>query len=209
MKRLIFLITISILFINSTLAQNKWNIRSNAGIASAARLVDGYYFSFDIGIPLSRSLELTPTFTSVSMLPNSYIDNSWDEVAGVSYVVDADGPSLEKEYGDNLSSISLLIQFDPFALMQSEKLKKHELILGTGISYNSYTMISSRFDIQDGAYELINFSVKSNRNFELYYFKLSYNYLFKENLFLGGVLGLLGFDNEAILLAGVQFGVKI
>ena len=69
-------------------------------------------------------------------------------------------------------------------------------------------MISSQYDINGNDYELTNFSVKSNRDFEPYYLKLNYNYLFRDNLFLGFVAGFNGFDGEAELLAGLQFGIK-
>jgi hypothetical protein len=194
--------------ISSSNGQNKWSLRTNAGIASGSSIVDGYYFSFDIGIPLTKYLEIAPTFSNATMLPNTFIYNDWNLSTGISYGVNIGGPRQEQEYGENLSSTSLLLLFKPFDLMKNEKLEKHELIIGTGISYNSYTMISSRYEISGNDYELTDFSVKSNRDFEPYYLKLNYNYLFKENLFLGFVAGFNGFDGEAEFLAGFQFGIK-
>ena len=188
--------------------QEKWNLRVNAGVASGAQIVDGYYFSFDMGIPIMKSLEISPTFSNASMLPNTFIYNDWSRTAGASYGVEPEGPRQEQEYGENLSSVSLLLLFKPFDLMRNEKLKNHEFIIGTGISYNSYTMIQSRFEIDEGDYQLTHFSVKSNRDFEPYYIKLNYNYLFRENHFLGFVASLNGFDGEAELLAGLQYGIK-
>ena len=208
MKKKIIVILILALAFSSAHGQNKWSLRTNAGIASGSSIVDGYYFSFDIGIPLFKSLEISPTFSNASMLPNTFIYNDWNLTTGPSYGVETGGPRQEQEYGENLSSISLLILFKPFELMKNEKLRKHELIIGTGISYNSYTMISSQYDINGSDYELTNFSIKSNRAFEPYYLKLNYNYLFRDNLFLGFVAGFNGFDGEAELLAGLQFGIK-
>jgi hypothetical protein len=117
-------------------------------------------------------------------------------------------PRQENEYGENIGSISLLLLFKPLKLVDAEKFKKHELIIGAGYSYNSYTMIISRYEINGNDYGLTGFSIKSNRAFEPYYCKLSYNYLFKENLFVGIVAAMNGFDGEGELLTGLQFGVK-
>jgi len=37
---------------------------------------------------------------------------------------------------------------------------------------------------------------------------LVYNYLYRDNQFVGLTLGIDGYDGEAVLLAGIQFGVK-
>jgi hypothetical protein len=208
MNKIFLVLTSILLTFNTVSGQKKWSIRTNAGIASGKNIIDGYYFSFDFGIPLMKSLEISPTFSNASMLPNTFIYNAWDFSTGTSFGVETEGPRQEQEYGENLSSISLLLLFKPFELMNSEKLRQHELIIGTGISYNSYTMISSRYYVDENDYELTNFSVKSNRGFEPYYLKLNYNYLFRENLFFGFVAGLNGFDGEAELLGGLQFGIK-
>ena len=111
-----------ILAFSSVNGQQKWSLRSNAGIASGSNIVDGYYFSFDIGIPLMKSLEISPTFSNASMLPNTFIYNGWNTNTGASYGVETGGPRQEQEYGENLSSISLLLLFKPFDLMKNEKL---------------------------------------------------------------------------------------
>lgn len=208
MEKKIVLIIVMALALSSANGQNKWSLRTNAGIASGSSLVDGYYFSFDLGIPLTKYLEIAPTFSNAMMLPNTFIYNDWNLSMGVTYGVETGGPRQEQEYGENLSSISLLLLFKPFDLLKNEKLRKHELIIGTGISYNSYTMISSRYEINENNYVVTGFSVKSNSDFEPYYLKLNYNYFFKENLFLGFVAGFNGFDGEAELLSGFQFGIK-
>ena len=197
-----------VLAFNTVNGQSKWSLRANAGIASGVKIVDGYYFSFDMGIPLLKFLEIAPTFSSASMIPNTFFSGSWNSTSQLpSYAVPIGGPRQDQEYGDNLSSISLLLQFKPFELLKNEKLKKHEIIIGAGISYNSYTKVSIQYEINGNDYELTRFSVKSNRAFEPYYGKLSYNYLFKENLFGGFVASLNGFDGEAEFLAGLQFGI--
>jgi hypothetical protein len=68
-------------------------------------------------------------------------------------------PRQENEYGENIGSISLLLLFKPLKLVDSEKFKKHELIIGAGYSYNSYTMIISRYEINGNDYGLTGFSI--------------------------------------------------
>lgn len=209
MKKQLFFTVISILAIGTIYGQKNWSLRVNAGIASGSSVVDGYYFSFDFGIPLTKSLEISPAFSNASMVPNTFIYNSWNSTNPIpSYGVPNGGPRQEQENGENLSSISLLLLFKPFDLIKNEKISKHELIIGAGYSFNSYTMISSQYEIIGSFYELTEFSIKSNRKFEPYYCKLGYNYLFKEKLLIGFVAGLNGFDGETELLTGLQFGIK-
>ena len=66
-----------IVVLNSLNGQEKWSLRTNAGVASGSSIIDGYYFSFDIGIPIIKSLEISPTFSNASMLPNTFVYNSW------------------------------------------------------------------------------------------------------------------------------------
>ncbi len=209
MKKKLIVIIVLILSESVVTGQNKWSLRTNAGIASGNDVIDGYYFSFDIGIPLLKALEIAPTFSNASMLPERTISYIWDKTYN-SFTNNnpEEKPNSERESAKNLSSLSLLLNFKPFELMKSEKLKNHEFILGAGISYNSYTIIKEAFQKNGNDYELSWVSVYSGKKVEPYYCKLSYNYLFKENLFVGSVAGINGFDSEAELLVGLQFGVK-
>jgi len=208
-KRLITILAL-ILFCSVVNGQNRYSLRTNAGIASGRYLVDGYYFSFDIGIPLFKAIEIAPTFSNASMLQTRTISYEWDKTFGFFKNNNPEvKPDSERESTENLSSLSLLLNLKPFELMKKEKLKRHELILGVGISYNSYTIIEEAYQINGNDYELSWISVFSNKKFEPYYGKLNYNYLFRENLFFGIVAGINGFDGEAILQVGLQFGVKL
>lgn len=189
--------------------QQKWNLRASFGAASGSSIVDGYYFSFEIGIPIIKSIQLTPAFSYADMLPNTYFSNGWDASNPFPYSsVPVGGPIKESVSGESLGSISLLLVFLPFDLFKGEKLKKHELMIGAGCSFNSYTMVGTRYFIQGDDYEVLSFSLKSNKAIEPFYCKIGYNYLFRDNLFIGFVAGLNGYDGEAELLTGIQFGVK-
>ncbi len=203
-------VTIIAFFICISLnAQQKWSLSSNAGIASGTEAVDGYYFSFNFGIPLFKAIELSPTFSNASMLPKQSIYRDWNITDGLTpKPVPIEGYGNEHESIESLSSLSLLLLFKPFELIRTDKLKQHELIFGTGISHNSYIIIKEAFQKTGNLYELNRLSLQSNRKVEPYYFKLCYNYLFAENLFLGITGGIIGYSGEAELLAGLQFGVK-
>ena len=209
MKKKTLLLLFAIFMAGATFSQQKWNLKANAGATSGSSAIDGYYFSFDLGIPISRSFELAPTFTSANMLPNTFIYNSWNRATDVAnYAVPSGGPRQEQEYGDLLSSVALLLIYKPMILYDSNHQIKQELYLGTGLSYNSYTMVSSRYYISETNYRMDAFSVKSNQSLEIYYLKVGYNYFLNKNLFLGFVASLPGYDGEAELLAGFQFGVR-
>ena len=210
MKVRILLLVVGMLLLNTLNGQRTWDIRTNFGISSGSDVIDGYYFSFDIGIPIFKGFQLAPTFTYADMLPNTYFSNAWNNAypttPDISYPTG--GPRQEQEYGDNLGSIGLLILFLPFDLFNNEHLRKHELIIGGGYSFNSYTMVSARYEIIGENVELVGFSSKSNKSFEPYYGKVAYNYLFNKGLYIGFVASVIGYDGEGELLAGAQFGVK-
>lgn len=207
-SRIIFLIG-GLLILSNTYGQLSWNLRSNAGIVSGVKAVDGYYFSFDIGIPIVKSLQIAPTFSYASMLPSTYVDILlWKIPETSSYSVNYVSPVNGELSGDHIGSVSLLLMFIPTDLGSSEKPRKHELMIGAGLSYNTYTVWNTSFDNPDTDSDLRKIALKSNGTIEPYYFKLSYNYYFKEKLSLGVVASLNGYDGEAVLLAGGQFGVK-
>jgi hypothetical protein len=210
MKARACLLLVGMVMLNTLTGQKSWDIRTNLGVTSGSNAIDGYYFSFDIGIPIFKAFQLAPTFTYSDMLPNTYFFNSWDNIYPTTPVFGypTGGPRQEYEYGENLGSIALLILFLPFDLLNNESLKKHELIIGAGYSFNSYTMVSTRYEINGENVEIIGFSTKSNKSFEPYYGKVSYNYLLNNNLFIGFAASIIGYDGEGELFAGVQLGVK-
>ena len=107
------------------------------------------------------------------MLPNTFMYNSWYEsFEQATYGVPEEGPRKEQEYGDMLSSISLLLLFKPFELINNNALAKHERLIGAGYGFKNYTMASSRYDLTNEEYELVGFSYKSNAGFAPYYCKL-------------------------------------
>ncbi len=204
-KKLTFTI-LTILISTVALSQSKWSLRTNGGFAASSS-ANGYYFSFDIGIPIIKSVELAPTFTYSNRTPNTLITDFWVKSNG-NYGLTSSEPNHTIEYGENSSSISLILFFKPFDLLKSEKLKKHELLIGTGLSYSSFTIFNEQYNFNGSVVELVAMQVASKNEFVPYYCKLEYNYLFKKNLFAGLVFSANAFNGEAEILTGLQFGVK-
>jgi hypothetical protein len=213
MKKTVFLLILAIILTGSLFGQQKrWSIRGNAGLSSGGnaeghRWLEGYYFSFDVGVPLFRGFEVAPTFGYASMLPKTHLDNAWTSVDN-ELRVNGGKPKKKSEYGENMSSISLLLQFKPFDYIKSEKFKRHQVTLGGGYSFVSYTMVRAEFDKKDSK-DLNIMHYESNRSFLPYYGKIGYNYFLKRDTMIGLVGSLQGIKKkEAQFLLGFQFGVR-
>jgi len=86
----IFVLTLLLLSVTNVNAQEKWSIRDGLGTASGITAVDGIYYSFDIGIPLTKSLEISPVFNFFSTLPIKRLDNSWNEYSPTYSLIEGD-----------------------------------------------------------------------------------------------------------------------
>jgi hypothetical protein len=195
--------------------QKRWSMRANGGLSSGGaaighRWLEGYYFSFDIGIPIVKGFELAPTFGYASMVPRYGIHAVWKD-AESSFVSDGTKPPNEKRLttlAENMSSISLLLHVKPFDFINNEIFKKHQIIIGGGISYVSY--MGTRIDYKNtyGASSNI-FENETSRSFRPFYGKVAYNYVLKDYILIGAVGSLQGIKKEeAQLMIGVQFGVR-
>jgi len=193
--------------------QKKWSMRGNGGLSSGGsayghRWLEGYYFSFDVGVPLFRGFEVAPTFTYASMLPNIHIDNEWTSVDGIRVKGDESRDKKKSELAENMGTLSILLHFKPFDYIKNEKFLRHQIILGGGISYVSYTMIRCEFQYTNSKNLIINHN-ESVRSFQPYYGKVAYNYMLKNDLLIGAVGSFHGIKKkEAQFLLGFQFGVK-
>jgi hypothetical protein len=214
MKRGFLLIMLAITLTGSLFAQQKrWSMRGNTGLSSGGnaeghRWFEGYYFSFDVGIPLFRGFEVAPTFGYASMLPRTHLDNEWTLVDNAPKV-NGGNAKKKSEYGENMGSLSLLLHFKPFDYIKNEKFKRHQIIVGGGYSYVSYSMVRAEFQRKDT--KIINIMhYESNRSFLPYYGKVGYNYFFiKKDTMIGLVGSLQGIKKkEAQFLLGFQFGVR-
>ena len=215
-KRLFFIVLGIALVCSLSAQQKRWSIRSNAGLSSGGsaeghKWFEGYYFSFDVGVPLFKGFEIVPTFTYATMLPNYKMDIKWLEAEDAP-IIDVQGnkprDNKTSEFGENLSSVSLLLFFKPFDYIKNEKFKRHQVILGGGYSYTSYTMVRTEFQNSYNT-NLKMFGFESRRAFQPYYGKVGYNYLIKGYIIIGATGSLIGIKkDEAQFLLGFQFGVR-
>lgn len=193
-----------------TAQTNSISIRTNAGIASSANLIDGYYFSFDIGLPITKYFELTPTFTGSSMAPKTFVSFYWQNDTGSpSYGVPSGGPKDVRFQGDIYTSIGCVLYFKPFELLNRPKTNKDELLIGFGYGYDSYTRTYATYEITENEYELVQFNQKSVNEFSPIFAKISYNRYFKEKAFYGIVASLNDFDGDGAIFLGFQLGSKL
>jgi len=193
--------------------QKKWSMRGNVGLSSGGnayghRWLEGYYFSFDVGVPLFRGFEVAPTFAYASMLPNIYINNEWTSVDGIRVNGAQSREKKKSELAENMSALSLLLHIKPFDYIKNEKFLRHQVILGGGISYVSYMMTRCEFQYTNSKNLVINHN-EVNRSFQPYYGKVAYNFMLKNDLMIGAVGSFHGIKKkEAQFLLGFQFGVR-
>lgn len=189
---------------------NSISIRTNTGIASSANPIDGYYFSFDIGIPVTKYFELSPTFTGSSMTPKTFVSINWQNNTGTtSYGVPSGGPLDENFHGDIYTSIGAVLYFKPLQLLKREETRKGELLIGFGYTYDSYTRTYATYEIKGEDYELTRFNQKSVNNFSPIFVKISYNRFFNDKAFYGLVASLNDFDGDGALFLGLQLGSRL
>jgi hypothetical protein len=143
------------------------------------------------------------------MLPSAHIHNEWtfgDEEPKTN--VKGNLKNKKSEFGENMGFISLLLHVKPFDYIKNERFKRHQIILGSGYSYVSYTMIRAEYRSAE-VRSLDIMEYESRRFFYPYYGKVAYNYFLKNDLMIGMVGSFQGIKkNEAQFLLGFQFGVR-
>jgi len=204
---LFLLILLEVSSINSE-AQNRWALRTSIGSASAINVVDGYYYSFDIGIPVTKWIEIAPTFNFFSTLPSNHIDISWNKDFPGILNSSEDLPEKQHYSGDVMGSVNLVFFIKPLASFDNSKFEKHELAFGAGFGLKSYATVRSGYEQIGNEYQLKEFGSESNLSVEPYFGKIFYNYHFTNQFFAGLVASLDGFDGEAVALFGIQMGVN-
>ena len=201
-----FLLSLSIVFICSiSFAQGKYSLTVGGGTTFRIRPADGYYYSFNLGIPLGKYFEIAPTFTNATAVTPTFASFHWnypnnDYLYGYPY----EGPKKESIGGDQLSSMSVLILFKPFG--GNEK-RMYDLGIGAGIGFKQYQSTSWRFNSSESVEYLTLFDIKSNAAIAPYWAKIYLNRKINENTFAGLTLNIDGYDGEGIMFFGAQFGV--
>ena len=213
MKQTILLITLFVTIPFTTAFSQDWSLRANAGVTANAHFADGYYFSFDVGIPINHFIQVAPTFSFASVGTTGFTWNSIsvydDGTKSLGTGTPVGGPERTRENKDLMGSINLLVLINPFNMISGNREKiKHEFLIGGGYGYKTYVQTNTLYSIDGQDYELISTGTKTNSGFEPYFFKMMYNYNITEDLLSGIVVGIDGYDGEGTFNAGLQFGVR-
>jgi len=178
----------------------------STGVFSQYKVIDGYYFSFDVAFPLSKSIAISPTFTYFSSNPNKLI---WiNQYNGTTEINTFPNKVPNGEHGLMGSAIDVLFLFKPLNWFENVDLKKHELIIGTGFGYKSYTSVDATFHNQNNTIIVDKFIHKSEGYFAPHYIKMNYNRHLSKNTLIGAVFSINSIDGEGILLTGIQLSVN-
>jgi len=188
MKHIIY----SILFI--PLMINAQSINSSIGIAGFNNPINGYYFSFDIAFPISKSIEIAPTF--------SYYSNITFK-SGEFYYRSVDQLLRQKEINDNsgeqVGTAELFIYFKPLVLFH----KKTDLKLGAGFGIGNHTKSFYRTDTNDNITAGSEYGLNTS-----YAARVIYNYHI-HNYYFGIVMGIDAYMSGSNSLMGLQFGISM
>lgn len=196
---------LTVFLLSNILFAQKNSININAGISSEGEFANGEYFSCDFRIPIFKSVFISPTFTYSNSLPNytNGILLTEDDIS----LMYSNGNLNEKFIGRKFGSLDLLILFKPFDLLKKEIIK-HEIVIGSGFGYKSNIKVRAYYDVSNSP-DLKLLDYKSGSSLGLYMFKFDYNYLIKENIYIGFTTSSNIIDGDAgVILTGIQLGVK-
>jgi len=182
-------------------AQDSLYVRVNTGFAGYFTPVDGYYFSFDLGIPVVKGIEIAPTFTFETNQNFKEIDfylNNWENTQ-----------DIENEKKINSGQISGLVELyvfvKPLTYIKNKKITQTDFGIGVGYGFTFYSKNNYFFE-ENG--NLISVKNQSGRG-KSFSAKTYYNYHIK-NYFIGLVFGINSFYfDDPISTFGLQFGVKL
>jgi hypothetical protein len=183
-------------------------IRVSAGPTSHTKLLDGYFYSFDVGVPFLKYFEIAPTFTGSSVAPAKYIGFSYRDHGTDITNSGSSAPKVDAGgtiQADIYHSAGLVLYIKPLKAIDS---KRHELLAGVGMAYESYTRTYAWFAEQSEGGEMISFNQKMVTGFAPIYARLSYNYYFKEKASIGLVASVHDYDGDGGLFCGVQLGCR-
>ncbi len=151
---------------------------------------------------------ISPSFTYGETLPDGFyylqLNNS-DNYEGISY----EPNDLKSSYRDNrFFSLDLIILIDFLKIIDINN-DKHELLIGGGMGYKSYTISEIRYRHIEGEipYSLSHLRLERNTRIAPYYFKIAYNRQVKSNIYLG-ITTSLNDIYESIFFYGISLNMK-
>ena len=199
-----FLITLFYLVGLSVFAQDRYSLTIAGGTTYRVHLADGYFYSFNLGVPIGKFIEIAPTFSYANTLTPTMASFGWNLQDNGETIflfrVPESGAVSESVYGDILGSATIMLFFKPFA----GQLSNYELALGAGIGLKNYQSVSFRY--KNDYIRL--FDIKTAVGFEPVWFKAYFNRKLSERTFLGVNICIDGYDGDAMMNLGAQFGVR-
>lgn len=196
MKKLLIILLLFVSY--NCISQENISIRVNSGFVSEYENVDGVYFSFDIGIPIIKSLELAPTF-SYYMVSSNINEHTYLDDFSVLPRENLNG----FQYNDTSGIFDLILIFKPLELFSISN-PKHDIGFGAGlIGIGYFTQLRSRID-DNGV--TVAFSYYQGTHINYFHGKVFYSYHFTDNLFAGVIAGVNASD---LPYFGFQFGISL
>jgi hypothetical protein len=191
----IFFVLLIAAFTSFQLDAQNVKFRSNIGFAGYADPFDGYFFSFDIGIPIIKSLELDPSFSFYSDVKEKNISYIWNEFDHET--------TINKDIGGSLAGdMQLFINVNPFQWTKNVKLNKVDF--GMGIGYGIKIFSDYYYAYNNNVTSIITTSgFKGSLSAKMFY-----NYHIKK-CFIGIIIGVKDLNDEGVSILGLQFGVNI
>ena len=187
-----------VLILSSNIKSQDFKLTSSVGFAGYGTPFDGYFFSFDIGIPVVKSVEIVPTFSFYSRIKHDDLSFSWDTLNGFNtYYGNIDS-------GEISGSFEVFIYINPFKWLKQEKLNKTDF--GIGFGYGLRTISHYYYNVDDNN-NIVSMIIEAGLGLS-YSTKMYYNYHFNK-CFLGVALGAVNLNDESNTLIAIQFGVKI
>ncbi len=156
----------------------------------------GYFFSTELGFPINKWIELTPTFTNVIRTFHSDIYYNWGSIGGVSTNI------TKNKSGELASYIEMYLFVKPLPLLKKEN-NKFDIGLGFGYGLNSYE--------KHGYYFLDeNLSgIVSSKGMRLNYGVRAYLTLIRDSYNLGLLVSAIDLADEGHLLVGLQISKNL
>lgn len=186
-------------FLNANVIYSQeFTLKASAGFAGVGSPFDGYYFSCDIGVPVTRGIEIAPTFTSCSDITHSEIYYNWD-----SYTNEVKTNINDFSDGYLASYYELFVLAKPLKWIDKPKSNKFDLGIGVGYGLKSFVVYNYSF-IDDKLSGIIE-KKGIRQNFSARGF-INVNY---EKYLLGLVLGAQDLSDEANSILGLQICVRI
>lgn len=192
---------------NTAISQNL-RLNTNVGFAGYGHPFDGYFFAFDVAIPVCKFIEIDTTFSFHSNITDGYNDYSWRE----GYYDDFGSwikPSFtestisETTSGVMAGDMMLYLNIKPFQLFKREKLNKIDI--GIGVGYGLKVFQKYYYNFEDNTVVSIRSEAGILSTLGI---KIFYNYHFK-NCYLGTMIGVADVLDDAPSIISLQFGVVI